>query len=373
MSKRRSNGEGSIYKRADGRWAAGAMVNGERRTFYGKTHEEVSDKLLKARQANRDGKPLPKERLKAAAYLENWLKGIKPNVRPSTHSSYSDLVRLHLIPEIGKVSLAKLTPAQVQALITKKLASGLSPRTVQYIRAVLRRALSQALKWDLVSRNVATLVDPPRVPRNEIMPLGPQQARKLLEAATQERLGALYTLGLATGMRQCELLGLRWTEDVDLEQGIIHVNTALQRINGEYRLVEPKTTKSRRTLHLPGIAITVLRAQRAKQLEERLHLGPNWQNTMGLVFTTEFGSPLNRSAVTHGFQKFLARSGLPKVAFHSLRHSAATLLLVQGVPARAIMEVLGHSQISVTMNTYAHILPAMQQEAAAKMDAILSG
>ncbi len=115
------------------------------------------------------------------------------------------------------------------------------------------------------------------------------------------------------------------------------------------------------------------RIHRAKQIEERLKLGPAWEDTLGLVFTTEIGSPLNRSVVAHGFQKFLARAGLPKVAFHSLRHSAATLLLLQGVPARAIMKVLGHSQISVTMNTYAHILPAMQQEAATKMDAILSG
>lgn len=372
MAKRRANGQGSIYQRQDGRWAASAAVNGERRSFYGKTHAEVAAKLLMALQARRDGLPLPRETQTVKDFLEQWLKTAKPTLRPRTFAGYAEVVKLHLVPELGNTRLARLTPQQVQALLNKKLADKLSPRSVQLIRAILRRALAQALKWGLVARNVATLVDPPRVIRHEITPLSPANARKLMAAAPEDRLGALYSLCLAMGLRQGEALALRWS-DLDLDNGLLRVNSALQRIDGAFRLVEPKTAKSRRTLHLPKAVVATLKAQRIRQTGERLRAGPHWQNTWDLVFTTAIGTPLDAGTVTHSFQKFLVRAGIPRIRFHDLRHSTASLLYAQGVPLRSIMEVLGHSQISLTANLYTHIMPALQKDAADRMDAILGG
>jgi integrase len=254
-------------------------------------------------------------------------------------------------------------------MIGTKLAAGLSPRRVQYIRAVLRTALKQAVKWRSVTLNAAALAEAPRVERHEIQPFSVEDARRLLEASQDDRLAALYSVALAMGLRQGEALGLRW-EDVAFETGQLRVRVTLQRIDRSYRLLPPKTERSRRTLRMPATALAALRAHRARQLEERLQAGAAWED-WGLVFTTATGRPLHATWITHRFQKLLERSGLPRARFHDLRHTCASLLLAQGVSARMIMEILGHSQISLTMNLYSHIMPSMQEDAAQKMDAAL--
>lgn len=373
---KRGNSEGSIRQRPDGLWEARvSLPDGKRKSIYGKTRKEVAEKLT-AIQRDRDrGLPvLTDERQTTGQFLTRWLEDTaRLNVRETTFPSYSAIVRLHLVPEFGKVALAKLTPQQIQAMIKKKLTSGLSPRRVQYIRSVLRKALNDALKMGLVARNVVTLTDPPKQVRHEIQPLAPEQARQFLDAVRGNRLEGLYVAALATGLRQGELLGLRW-RDVDLDGAALRVAVTLQRIDKEYRLLEPKTAKSRRTLPLPPVAVAALRAHRIRQLEERLRGGDVWEDWQGagLVFTREDGGPLHASTVTHHFQKLLATAGLPRVRFHDLRHTAATLLLAQGAPARLIMEVLGHSQISLTMNTYAHVMPAALREAAGHMEVALT-
>ncbi len=371
-TKRRGHGEGSIYKRADGRWEGRlSLPGGRRKAYYGKTRGEVARKLTAALKTTQDGLPLIGERQTTRQYLERWLESVKPSLRPSTHKSYCDIARCHLIPALGHIPLAKLGPQHIQQMLAAKRQTGLSPRRVQYIRAVLRRALGQALRWGLVARNVATLVDPPRQERYEIKPLSPDQVATLLEAARGDRHAALYTLAIATGLRQGELLALRWT-DLDEGRQSLTVGATLQKVDREFRLLEPKTARSRRAIDLPAIAVAALRQHRASQLEERLRLGAAWQD-WGLVFATEQGTPLDASSITHRFQKLLNRAGLPRIRFHDLRHTCASLLLAQGVPPRMIMEVLGHSQISLTMNTYAHILPALRQQAAEAMDAALGG
>lgn len=215
----------------------------------------------------------------------------------------------------------------MDALLRAKSAGGLSPRRVAYIRAVLRRALGQALKWNLVSRNVATLVDPPRQVRHEISPLSPDECQRLLVEVRGDRLEALFVVALATGARQGELIGLRWS-DLDLDAGTLTVRRArAMQADGSLGFSEPKSEKSRRTISLPAIALVALRAHRLRQLEERLGLGPNWRDTE-LVFTTTIGTPLDGAAITHRFQAHLAAAGIPRRRFHDLRHSAATLLLV---------------------------------------------
>lgn len=368
---KRANGEGSVYKRDDGLWVgAVTLQHGRRKVVYGRTRAEASAKLTTVLKTANDGLPVPTERQTLGQYLNHWLENsVKPSVRPRTYDSYAELVRLHISPALGNVRLQQLGPQHIQGFLNQKSAEGLSASTVKYLRAVLHRALDQAFKWSMVPRNVAALVSPPRIERQEVCPFDPEQSRAFLEAVKGNRLEALYTVAIAVGLRQGEALGLKW-EDIGLETGVIRVRMQLQRIDGKYQLVEPKTTRSRRTIGLPAFAVNALHAHRARQLAEKLQAGGDWVET-GLVFTTLRGTPLDAKNVTHRFQALLARVGLPRMRFHDLRHACATLLLAQGIHPRVIMETLGHSQIAMTMNVYSHVMPALQREAADKMDAIL--
>jgi integrase len=376
MSSKRGQNEGSIYRRADGRWAGAVSLGYKggkryRKAIYGKTRAEVRRKVAAAQRAAEQGLPLGSERQTLSQFLRDWLEhSVKPSTRPRTHASYAQLVRLHIEPELGRVPLAKLSPQQVQQLMNRKLASGLSPRTVRYIRAVLRRALNQALKWGLVPRNVATLVEAPKSEACEIRPLDPHQARRLLEALRGDRAEALYSVALAVGLRLGEALGLRW-DAVDLDAGVLVVRSQLQRLEGKLRLTERKTSRARRTIHLPVAVVEALRRHRIRQFEERLLAGERWTET-GLVFTSTIGTPCDARNVTRHLALVLDRAGLPHVRFHDLRHTCASLLLAQNVHPRVVMEILGHSQIALTMNTYSHVMPTMQEEAASRMDAVLS-
>lgn len=377
MSKRRDRGEGTIAKRADGRWTAAITLDdGRRKWFYGSTRREVADKLAKALNDRKQGTLLlTSERLTLGQYLATWLtSAAKPSVRPKTFVSYSGLVRNHIAPSaIAKRPLTKLTGLDIQTFLNEKLESGCSARTVQYLHAVLRRALGQAVKWNLVPRNAASLATPPKVTRTKVQPLTPEQVRAFLNVAKQDRLAAVFTVAVALGLRQGEVLGLRW-QDVDLDRRTLTVSFALQRLGGGQglALVEPKTAESRRTIMLPDYAVAALREHRTRQLQERLLAGDKWKE-QGFVFTTRVGTPLDPRRVQSKFKDLLDQAGLPDMRFHDLRHTCASLLLAQGVPARMIMEILGHSKISTTMDLYSHILPTLQTEAAAKMDAVLRG
>lgn len=238
------------------------------------------------------------------------------------------------------------------------------------MRAVLRNALGRAVRWGMISRNVAELVDPPRVPEYEARFLTIAEARAFLEAARGDRLEALYSVALALGLRQGEALGLRWA-DIDLDARALHVTHALVRVpGGGLQLLEPKTKRSRRGLALPEAVVRALRAHRARQLEERLASGAAWQD-LGLVFTTYDGRPLQATHVLTGsFHRIREKAGIGRLRFHDLRHSAATLLLAQGVPQRVVMEQLGHSTLAMTQR-YTHVVPQLMNDAAAAMDRAL--
>jgi integrase len=320
---------------------------------------------------------------------------------------------------LGKVPLARLTPAHVETAFQRLQKTNTSASRIRYARNVLRAALNRARKWQIVAQNVAALVDPPRHQAREIQPLTPEQARSLIDSVRDHRLGAIVSVATALGLRQGEALGLRW-QDVNFEAGTLSVRQALERSGGDsaarrplaverreirkriaqapkrsaerrelrkqleanrarwrklrsgLRFVEPKSSRSRRTIRMPQIVTTALKSHRKRQLEERMALGKEWPDS-GLVFTSPIGTPLDPRNVTREFQAMLAAApNVPRVRFHDLRHTAATLLLAQGVDPRTIMETLGHSQISLTLNTYSHVLPALQADAAAKLDAILS-
>jgi integrase len=366
---RRINGEGTIYRRKDGRWCAMVTLeDGGRKVLYARSRQEISEKLKRAIGARQDGSLVRDERQTLSEYLEEWLRETaKPRIRPSTFTSYESIVRKHISPVLGRVPVRKLTPQEVQRWLNAKHQRGLNTRRMH---GILRAALNQGVKFGVVPRNVATMVTPPRTPSYEIEPFSPDQIKTLLEALQGHRLEALYSVAIAMGLRQGEALGLRW-EDVNFKIGTLRVRYALQRIDGRFELVEPKTQKSRRILYLPAVTLDSLKEHRARQAAERLAAGPDWTDS-GLVFTTPTGTPIDSKNLTLSFQRFLKRIGLPKRRFHDLRHSCATLLLVQGVPSRVVMETLGHSQISLTLNTYSHVPTELQREAATRMNDFLT-
>jgi integrase len=368
MTRQRGNGEGSIYQR-EGRsgWYAAVTHAGRRKILRGDTRHDVARQLDAALVARERGQLVTAPSQTLEAYLSTWLEQVvKQSVRPRTYVSYEGVVRLHVVPTLGRTRLDRLAPAQVQELLNIKLAAGLSPRSVDYIRQVLKTALGKAVKWGLIVRNAAQLADGPRVESREVEPFTPDEARAFLSAVRGDRLEALYSVALAVGLRQGEALGLRWS-DVDLEDGLIHVRQQLQRLSGSLQLVPLKTAKSRRTVALPASIVTKLREHRGRQLKERPAIGD------GYVFATVDGAPLDAHNVLRAFKAVLSAAGLPDKRFHDLRHSCATLLLVQGTPIRIVMDLLGHSQISLTANTYSHVLPELRREAAARMEAILQG
>jgi integrase len=285
-----------------------------------------------------------------------------------TYRGYEQLARIHLIPTLGNIRLDKLTPAAIQSFQNHMTESGKAPATVRYARAVLRVALRQAVRWGLIVRNPVDLVDGPRVARFKIQPLDLEQAQRLLTVVGGDRHEALYTVALTLGLRQGEALGLRW-QDVDLERGRLHVEHQLQRLDHRLALVPCKTDRSRRELALPAFTLAALSAHREGQARM---LGALPAPT-SYVFTTRTGTPLEARNVVRAWKGILDKAGLPAtMRFHDLRHSAATLLIAQGVHPRTVMEILGHSQIATTMNTYGHVLPETMSDAASRMDALLS-
>ena len=366
----RGNNEGSIYKRKDGRWAASVTLpGGKRRAFYGKTRQEAAHKLQAAQRVLNDGLPIASDRLTVKQWLEQWLDdNVARKVRVRTLHRYQEIVQYHLAPRLGAMPLARLGPADVERLMNEGLRAGKSPQSVAHHRAVLRTALNVAMRHGIVARNVASLADPPHIPKREHEAITPAKARAILDAVQGDRLEALFAVALASGLRGGEALGLRW-EDVDLEGGTMAIRRTLQRHDGEWLFLEPKTRTSRRTLRLPAPVVASLRHHKDRQAGERLLLGPSWEGGRwgNMVFTDETGAPLAGDHVLRRFHKLLEKAGLPRMRYHDLRHGAASLMAAMGVPARVAMEIMGHSQISTTMNIYAHIAAEWQQDAVDKM------
>ena len=375
MGKRGSN-EGSIYQRKDGRWVGSVHAGykgGQRRRkhFYGATRQEVAKKLTGALKAHQDGLPVVAEVQTVKDFLANWLENVKPSLRDQTHSTYEIVLRLHAVPYLGHHRLARLSPQHLQDLYSQRLNAGLSVQSVRKLHAILHGALKQALRWNLVARNVADLVTPPRDYHKEMKTLDVEQAKQLIDAARGDRFEALYVLALTTGLRQGELLALRW-QDVDLGDGSLRVVGTLYRSSkGLLTIAEPKTAGSRRQVTLGSLAVDALARQKDNQAAQRLLCGAAWEDH-GLVFTNELGRPMEATNLRRRFfQPLLERAGLPRIRFHDLRHTAATLLLGEGVHPKIVSERLGHSRVGITLDLYSHVTPTMQREAAASVDAVL--
>lgn len=384
--RRRANGEGTIFRRADGQWVVRLDLGdhqGKRRrvTRYARSEREGLEVLRRLRREYDAGHLVaPGNRMTVGEFLDYWVAELLPGtVKPTTEASYADMTRRHIKPALGHVELAKLSRDHVRRFVrqlarTKSSRRGtettLSPRTVQYVHSILRRALEDARREELVGRNVAREVAPPRFDRTEFVPLSPAEARTFLTAAADDRLYAVYVLALVLGMRRGEVLGLRWSA-VDLDRGTLRVQTSLQRVGAKLAFSSPKTRRSRRAIPLPRAVVKVLREHRERQSAERA--GAEVWADNDLVFTTSIGTPVEPRNLSRHFELLRERAGVRKVRFHDLRHSCASLLFDLGVPLRMVMEILGHSQISTTSDIYTHVMPAQYREVADALDGWLDG
>lgn len=374
MTKRRGHGEGSIKQRADGLWEARVSLEaGKRRSLYGKTRKEAQDKLRAALRDLDAGIDLSADRQSVSQFLDKWLAAsVKPSVKVRTYEGYESIMRVRVAPRIGKKQLAKLTPLDLQSLYTDLADLGLSARSIGNTHRVLHRALGQAVKWNLLGRNPCDGATAPRPQRTEMKVLSPEQVRAFLSATAEHPAHALYSLAVTSGMRAGELLGLQWG-DVDLDARKLTVQRALQQQrNAGLVFVTPKTAKSRRMIILSQRAVDALRVHRDRQTFHRKQVGAEWRD-LDLVFPGPFGGPTDPSWSRQVFYAALEKAGMPRVRFHDLRHTAATLALMQGVHPKVVSDMLGHGTVGLTLDTYSHLLPAMHQQAAAAMDAILGG
>jgi integrase len=372
---------GHIRKRGSGSWTVVVdlgrdPVTGKRRQTWRTVRgtKRDAEALLVSLLHERDtGIDIQPGRVAAGQYLRRWLEAYaQPNTAPKTFRRYEELIRLHLLPSIGSIELGKLRPAHIQHVYGRLQEKGLSPRTVLQCHRVLREALQHAVRWQLLSRNPADAVEAPRYSRYEVPALVPDDLRRLLDEADKSRFGAIVRLAVMTGLRQGELLGLRW-QDVDLQAGALRVRQACQWLPRQgFIFRPPKSHRSVRPVALSPAAVARLREHRSSQLEERLVAGPAYED-MGLVFATAVGRPLHPSVLRKAWLKMVEKSGLGRLRFHDLRHAHATLMLQQGVHPKIVSERLGHSGVSITLDTYSHVLPGLQAQAAAQLDLLIEG
>jgi integrase len=341
-----------------------------RKALYGKTEQEARGKLIAALSQRQSGTlVVTRGRTQSLrAYIERWLA--TKEARPKTLLRYQGLLEGHVVPGLGAIPLSKLDPHHVNRHLESKRAAGMAARTCNHIRAVLRNALNDAMREGLVGRNAAELARPiPLHDLQEMRVLAPSDIPVFLEIAHEHRFGNIWIVALATGARQGELLGLRWP-DVDLENCSIRIERTLQYLPGGWRALPPKTRRSRRPVALPKVACQALRQEKERQDDTRLKAA-HWSADFGdLVFTNGGGRPVEPSLLGKELRRELEMAGLPRLRFHDLRHSAASLLAFTGVPARVAMEVLGHSQISTTMDIYTKVYPEVRREAARALDKV---
>ncbi len=377
--KRRTKGTGTVVQTPSGKYIGQAMILGKRRSTVVCRTEREAEKALREMLGNADQGILPpKDKLTVAQWLDRWLEFIAPQkLRPETLKSYALQIRVHLKPTLGHIRLADLQRAHVREWHVNLAKRGLKPATVQRIHGVLSGSLQDALEDNLVMRNVARGIELPGRKRRQMRTLDAQQARALLTEARGTRWEALLAVAVYTGMRIGEILALRW-RDVDLGKRTIRVEHSLTRSKV---IGETKTAAGRRTISLPEPCIEALRAHRARQAEERLAAGETWQDN-GLVFCTgRIGrsktsvtypdSPLTARCVQNAYKNLLAKAGLPQMRLHDMRHASATLMLSSGVPVKVVSERLGHSKTAVTLDTYAHVLPEQDRDAADRIAALL--
>jgi integrase len=368
--KRRGRGEGGVYQRADGLWCASVSLGYDakgkrrRRTVYGKTKQEVQEGLKALHQE--DGRlPSDARQFTVAQYLGTWLEAVRLNRRGTTYDRYELLVRLQVVPHLGRHRLHQLTPLHVQQWLGDMERAGESEWSRFHAGVALNTAMRAAVKKGLLAANPCAAADMPKMPVREMRSWDAAQVKRFRLESVKDRLHALYVLAVASGMRQGEVFGLRWA-DIDFGEGCLSVRRTLEEVRGKLQLREPKTPAARRRIDLPAYVVAELHEHRKRMLAE----GRDVRD--GLVFCDSDGGFLRKSNVLRrSFYPILNRADLPRIRFHDLRHTAASLLLMLGENPKVVQERLGHARVEVTLNTYSHVLPTMQKEAAQKLDRLL--
>lgn len=377
MAGSRGNGEGSIYQRSsDGRWLGvlslgyGPDGRPRRKTVSAKTRGGLVKKLKELQRHLDDGIPLPDTTLTVSQLFNSWYEDVlRHQVAPSASSNYKRIFDHHIIPTLGRRLVANLSAADVDRLISQKLDSGLSVSTVQRIRFVFAQAIDQGIRWGSVTRNVARLSRAPKAVRREGRTLTPEQARLLLTALKGHRHEVLYSLMLSTGLRRGEALGLKW-QDYDAKLGVISIRRQLKLEGGKLITSDTKTARSRRSVNLPSQIVVRLEAHRRQQEVTATTLPLEWVPT-DYIFTSLVGGPLDPRNLNRDFHEVCERAGLGHWHPHELRHSAASLMLAQGVKLQVVSEVLGHASIRMTADVYGHILAPDREAAAQAMNSVL--
>ena len=373
MAKKRGNQEGSIYRKANGKWRAQLMLTGGRLSVTVSSRSEAQDWLRSTRNQIANGLTYRGATTTFSDFLDDWLLAAKARLTEHTCRDYNLHVRDYIKPALGNLRLRDLNPSVIQKFYDKQSADGFGARTIQKSHAVIRASLNSAMKLGLLSRNAANATQPPRVVRKEMMFLNDAQVKQLLKIAKQlgDRNFALYYLALSTGMRQGELLALRW-DDINLDQGWLNVKFSLKRLTGGgLQLANPKTSSSLRSVKLGKDAVEILRQQMIRNSKDKSQAGNLWQD-MNFVFPSTVGTPMDPTNALKAFQKLLQQAGLPRMRFHDLRHTAASLMLNNGVDVLVASQRLGHAKPSITLDVYGHLIHARQAHAAEVLDGLLS-
>jgi integrase len=376
-ARKRGNGEGTISKRADGRYTAAIFVTRPdgsrgRKWIYGRNRAEVAGKLAQLAQRVQSGTVVATRSPTLSEYLEYWLKEVaEPKLRPTTISKYRTAVELYLRPGLGGQRLDTLTVAAVQRYLNSRRAIGDSVPKLRMIREVLGSALGRAVREELIPRNVAQLTTLPTEHRSRRTAWTAEQARTFLTAAIDDAAHPVFTLALVYGLRRGEIAALRW-DDVNFDAARLEVRASLVRVSGQLVRGPVKTRAGVRVLPLVPLARAALLAQRARQAEQCSAAGGEWNNT-GYVFTTRTGRPVEPRNVSRSFDRIVAATRLPRIVFHDLRRTAATLLKDLGVPGRDAQVILGHANIAVTLGIYSEVFDSEIAAALTLMDSALGG
>lgn len=362
--------EGTIYKLPSGRWCAQILLEGQRLSKTFDTQKDGLEWIRRTRGQIDDGMSFANTKITLADFLIEWLNNTKASRQHSTWTKSEQICRSYIIPNLGQMKLQNLRPEHIQNLYRSLLDHEVGDYTIIKVHTVLHSALQQAARTGMISRNPASYAQPPKEPVSEMAILNESQVSQLLVAANEHRWEALYHLAVVTGMRQMELLGLKWTDLDWLHQTLI-VERQLQRPDGEgIKFASPKTRYGKRALALGGKTIETLRAHSVRQLAERSAAGDKWIET-GLIFTNSLGGPIDPRHLLRNFKKLLQAAGLPDIRFHDLRHTAASLMLNAGIPVIVVSRRLGHARASITLDIYGHLIPTMQVEVAEKIDELI--
>jgi integrase len=372
MAGKRGNNEGTILKLPSGNWRAQITLNGRRLSHTFSTHRDSQEWIRKTRGQIDDGLTFAITKITLGDFLKGWLTDTKAARQRSTWVKNEQICRGYIIPNLGQVKIRDLRPEHIQGLYRSLLDQDVGTYTVIKVHTVLHSALQQATLTGMISRNPASYAQPPREPANEMAILNESQVSQLLVAANGHRWEALYHLAIVTGMRQMEILGLKWT-DLDWLRQTLRIERQLQRPEGgeAVKFASPKTRFGKRAIALGGKTIEVLRAHLLYQQGEKTVAGIKWVEN-GLIFTNSLGGPIDARNLLRNFKQLLRDAGLPAIRFHDLRHTAASLMLNAGIPVIVVSRRLGHARASITLDVYGHLIPSMQSEAAELIDQMVT-